>query len=298
MFTPVRSRMDQPGPPRRPDLSSKEVEEFARKARWQVHSDDTRAHRARCLDGRYKPGAGVIAMPGADVGVLAIALAAGRWLEERFSKSVGAEELRHAVFGVVGGMGNFSYHTDRASLAVGTERYFGCSYCRLLSVEPALFQPHALDCAQLVRLRQTLEGLERERIRPDILRGGHDEAAVLFVRNVHDLVNAKPLSPEDIRQARKVWVLDNCAVLRGAGRRRAFVYQRDLAETRLSALADALARAIGAGASRADEVRQKVREIGAAHVRRALQHLAGDLPFYEVLIDVESGEIAEPERMP
>jgi hypothetical protein len=44
-------------------LTSKQVEEFAGKARWQVHCDDTRAHRARCLDGRYKPGAGVIAMP-------------------------------------------------------------------------------------------------------------------------------------------------------------------------------------------------------------------------------------------
>src|SRR5438045_607761 len=55
-------------------LTSKQVAEFAAKARWQVHCDDTRAHRARCLDGRYKPGAGVIAMPGADVGVLALGL--------------------------------------------------------------------------------------------------------------------------------------------------------------------------------------------------------------------------------
>jgi hypothetical protein len=34
-------------------LTSKQVAEFAAKARWQVHFDDTRAHRARCLDGRY-----------------------------------------------------------------------------------------------------------------------------------------------------------------------------------------------------------------------------------------------------
>jgi hypothetical protein len=41
-------------------LSYRQVEEFARKVRWEVRCDDPRAHRSRCLDGRYKPGAGVI----------------------------------------------------------------------------------------------------------------------------------------------------------------------------------------------------------------------------------------------
>jgi hypothetical protein len=114
------------------------------------------AHRARCLDCPHKPGAGVILMSGADVGVPAIALAAARWLERRFGKSMG----------------------EHASSVFSTTMPF-------------------------------------------------------------------------------------CAVP-GAG---AFGYQRDLAETRLAALADALAKAIGAGASRADEVSRKVVEIGAAAVR-------------------------------
>src|SRR5262245_3507405 len=107
----------------RQGLTSKQVEEFARKARWQIHCDDARAHRARCLDGRYKPGAGVIAMPGADAGVLAVALAALPALGEGIAASIGADHLTQIVFGVVGGMSNFSYHTDRPSLAAGADRY-------------------------------------------------------------------------------------------------------------------------------------------------------------------------------
>src|SRR6185436_18347834 len=100
-----------------------QVEEFARKARWQVHCDDMRAHRARCLDGRYKPGAGVIAMPGADIGVLACALIVAKWFAKRFDRTIAADDLREVVCGVVGGMPNFSYHTDRPSLTTGSDRY-------------------------------------------------------------------------------------------------------------------------------------------------------------------------------
>lgn len=57
-------------------LSRSRVDAFVRKARWQVRGNDRRLRGARRLDGRYVPGAGVIAMPGADVGLLAIAHAA------------------------------------------------------------------------------------------------------------------------------------------------------------------------------------------------------------------------------
>ena len=32
--------------------------------------------------------------------------------------------------------------------------------------------------------------LEREHVKPDVLRGGHDELAVLQVQNVHDLADS------------------------------------------------------------------------------------------------------------
>jgi len=284
-------------PPRRPVLTFKQVDEFARKARWQVRCDDARAHRARCLDGRYKPGAGVIAIPGADTGVLAIALAGVASFSAHGSRTIDAEQLAEIVFGVVGGMPNFSYHTDRPSLAEGPDRYAGCSYCRLLVNDPALFAPYSLDAIQLMKLRQTLRGLEREHIKPDILRGGHDEGAVLFVQNVHNLANCEMLSPDEIRRSQKLWVLDNYAVLRGVGRRRAFVYQRDLAENRISELAGALAKAINADTRLSALVRGLLQDIGNLHVSRALKHLAGDLPFYNVFIDAQSGAVAKPERI-
>lgn len=197
---------------------------------------------------------------------------------------------------MVGGASNFSYHTDRMSLSNPTDRYDGCSYCRLLKTRPKLFSPYALNVDQLATLNHILEGLEREHVKPDVLRGGHDEMAVLQVQNVHDLTNCVPLGPGEIRRAKKLWVLDNYAVLRGVGRRRTFVYQRDLAEARISALADALGRSIKADADLLDRLQILLPKIAAIHVRRTLRQLARDLPVYNVFIDAETGEIGEPER--
>ena len=85
--------------------------------------------------------------------------------------------------------------------------------------------------------------------------------------------------------------------MRGVGRRRAFVYQRDLAENRISELAGALAKAINADTRLSELMRGLLQDIGNLHVSRALKHLAGDLPFYNVFIDVQSGAVAEPERI-
>lgn len=281
----------------RATLTAKQVEEFAAKARWQVHCDDTRARRARCLDGRYKPGAGVIAMPGADVGVLALGLMAASWIYGKTGKEMVMEEVRQTIFGVVGGAANFSYHTDRLSLSGSTERYDGCSYCRLLSTHPKLFAPYALDVGQLATLHHTLEGLEREHVKPDVLRGGHDEMAVLLVQNVRNIVDCVPLGPDEIRRSRKLWVLDNYAVLRGVGRRRTFVYQRDLAEARILALADALGSSVKADADLLDRLRVLLQNIAAVHISRTLRQLARGLPAYNVYIDAVTGDIGEPERV-
>jgi hypothetical protein len=219
------------------------------------------------------------------------------WIYGKTGKEISTEELCQTVFGVVGGAPNFSYHTDRISLSSVADRSDGCSYCRLLSTRPKLFSPYVLDVDQLPTLRRILEGLEREHVKPDVLRGGHDEMAVLLVQNVRDLADCVPLIPNEIRRAKKLWVLDNYAVLRGVGRRRTFVYQRDLAEARISALADALGRSIKADADLLDRLRVLLQKIAAVHVSRTLRQLAQDLPVYNVFIDAETGDIGEPERV-
>jgi hypothetical protein len=37
-------------------------------------------------------------------------------------------------------------------------------------------------------------------------------------------------------------------------------------------------------------------DIAELHVRRTLEHLAPGLPVYDIFIDVDSGEVGEPER--
>src|SRR5436190_6653522 len=114
MFT--RNPSGNSDPAQQSTLSADQVQEFARKASWQVHCDDTRAHRARCLDGRYKPGAGVIAMPGADRWRIGTRLAGPPWIYGKTGREITTKDLCQTVFGVVGGASNFSYHTDRMSL--------------------------------------------------------------------------------------------------------------------------------------------------------------------------------------
>ena len=121
--------------------------------------------------------------------------------------------------------------------------------------------------------------------------------AVLLVQNVRNVVDCVPLGPDELRRARKLWVLDNYAVLRGIGRRRTFVYQRDLAEARFLALADALGNSVRAGADLRAELRDLLQDIAAVHISRTLRQLARGLPAYNVFIDAVTGEIGEPERV-
>lgn len=271
-------------------LSRSRVDEFVRKARWQVRSNDPRLRRARCLDGRYMPGAGVIAMPGADVGLLAIAHAAAPVVGEMLGRKSSAEEIAQAVLDAVGGPANFSYHTDRAFSGSGPRRVLGCGYCRLLFEQGKSFAPAALENWQLALLLDMLEGLHKEHVKPDVVRGGHDEAAVLVVRNVHDLHDCIPLSADDIARAPSLWVLDNYAVLRGIGRKRAFILQCDLFEARISTLAGAWMNLSGGKADARDSIEPMLQDIGAVHVARSLDHLAPGLPRYDVFLDVDTGE--------
>jgi hypothetical protein len=277
-------------------LAARQIYEFANKARWEVRREDPRAHRSRCLDGRYKPGAGIIAMPGADAGLLAIGLLGAQWIARVHGRAIEPPALCALVLGVVGGRQNFSYHTDRAALAGELHRFDGCSYCRLLAISPELFAPYGLHRQQLAILQEILGLLEQDHVKPDILRGGHDECAVLVAQNVRSLSGCVPLSSEEIRRARTLWVLDNYAVLRGTGRRRAFVYQRDLAQSRIDALAQALAQTLMPGLQGSHEIRDMLKEMAELHARRALEHLAPGLPVYDIFIDAHSGEVGEPER--
>jgi hypothetical protein len=281
----------------RSTLNRRQVAEFARKARWEVRADDPRAHRSRCLDGRYKPGAGVIAMPGADAGLLAIGIAALREMRARRWSVMSRADVIDVTLQVVGGKGNFSYHTDRASLAHEEARLDGCSHCRLLAGRRDLFAPFALDQSDADALHAALTWLESEHVKPDILRGNHDECAVLIIQNVHNLAHCEPLSAAEIRSASRLWVLDNYAVLRGTGRIRAYIFQRDLALARIDLLAESLAKASPTNTATASEMVSLFEEIARVHFTRTLEQLASHLPFYNIFIDAYTGEVGEPERL-
>jgi hypothetical protein len=105
----IRKRPISGGVPEENELTPTQIEEFAHKARWEVRQEDMRANRSRCMDGRYKPGAGVIAMPGADVGLLAIGLVAAESIARRSGRTVPDQELYEIVFDAIGGRSNFSY---------------------------------------------------------------------------------------------------------------------------------------------------------------------------------------------
>jgi hypothetical protein len=220
-----------------------------------------------------------------------------REIHSRSGNVISRAQLADIILHVVGGKQNFSYHTDRISLARDASRLDGCSHCRLLASQPGLFAPYALDASETDALHSTLTWLESVHVKPDTLRGNHDECAVLIVQNVHSLARCEPLTAAEVRRARRLWVLDNYAVLRGAGRKRAFVFQRDLARARIDALAVGLATSLPPNAGTLTDMVDLLDRIAQVHFTRTLKHLAPHLPFYNLFIDAHTDGVGEPERL-
>ena len=164
--------------------------------------------QTRCVDGRYESAENMpaVARPVADVGYLQVALAMRNYLHLPLSR----EEMIVAVFQLVGGKENFSYHTDShhehdANLCAG------CGHFARAAENLSAYSLTKEDVAFIEKtLRTTVPPQQRT-----VLDGNHEEQAVMVVSS--EGFSLKSKTPDG---------------------HQAFIYQKTLDEKNIEKLAD------------------------------------------------------------
>lgn len=147
-----------------------EVRRFAEKALFKI---TTEHHGVSCVDGRYKPHhTKATSLAGAGAGLLGTSLAVANEIQKRYGAILANEQVRDAVFELLGGKHRFSYHSDT------DHGLNGCGHnARCISRS----EEYGLTAEQSQFLKETLENLQNENIHPVELAGAHEEEAVIIV---------------------------------------------------------------------------------------------------------------------
>ncbi|QQG44312.1 MAG: hypothetical protein HYW86_00105 [Candidatus Roizmanbacteria bacterium] len=130
---------------------------------------------SRCIDGRYENSSDLPALgiPGGDLGDLAIIAAAGN----EFGFEVNLQKTSDTLIEFVGGVGNFSFHTD--SHAVKNLAAGGCGHIKLITTENEAYK---VTKEQAESIKKTAQELKEKGANEVVLHGDHMEGAVLVVR--------------------------------------------------------------------------------------------------------------------
>jgi len=151
-------------------LDKKQIFQLVLENKYQVEEKDR--FLSRCIDGRYKnsPNLPALAIPGADLGELAMILAASN----SFGFQVDREKAFESLVEVVGGVKKFAYHTDshHGGLALG------CGHFGQIKKDIASYNLNEDD---LDFLNKKLKFLDEKKVPQVVLEGEHNEAAVIFV---------------------------------------------------------------------------------------------------------------------
>jgi hypothetical protein len=130
---------------------------------------------SRCIDGRYQNMVGLspLTIPGGDVGQLAVIFAAAN----NFGFAVDKEKVFEILIDFLQGEKNFHFHTDDHSdekIPAG-----GCGYFKLIKKEPEKF---FLTNKDIDFIEEKLAKLVKDGVKPTVLHGHHDEAAVVMIK--------------------------------------------------------------------------------------------------------------------
>lgn len=249
-------------------LTLAEASLFVDKALREIGPED---EGDSCIDDRRPKNSPAGATPGGSAGYLAAGLGLVRRLRNK-GLAIPNEAVRDAVFTIVGGKNKFNFHTDTHALKHKDSTPFeGCGHCTLLVKDP---DSYFMDKEQTDFFRKTLEDVESAGVKPDVFTGDHAARAVMILRSINN--------PRG-----RVWALDSQAQL-NSGMAQAFVYQEDLAEKRLTALAKTLAETSSKAKKHEAEIEDTLKRIADMQLKHTLGEFAPNLPHYTVTIDGET----------
>jgi len=232
---------------------------------------------SRCIDGRYEKNSKLksqmsklennyflpaLAIPGADLGELALILACAN----NFGFEIDHEKVFQSLIKVIGGLKNFSYHTDshHGGLALG------CGHFGQILKD---FIAYNLQKKDVNFLEKKLKFLEKQGVLPVVLQGEHNEGAVLLIKGNWAVYPRYYLATDEGKKLIEV-----------------FVYHQSLADERRKILSK---RLIDDGAvilypgCEVDYLYQVMSNEAENHFFETLNRLAKDLPIYSVVFDDE-----------
>jgi hypothetical protein len=217
---------------------------------------------SRCIDGRYKnnPHLPALALPGGDLGQLALVIACAN----DFGLEIDYEKVFQSLIKVVGGIKNFSYHTDshHGGLALG------CGHFGQMLKD---FVAYNLQKNDIEFLEEKLKFLEKEGVLPTVLEGNHDEGAILIVKGNFGIFPRFIIETDEGKKEVSV-----------------FVYQQTLVDERHRVLAKKLIenKAVKLFNNLDEEYLYEIlSEEGENHLLETVNRLASDLPLFEVIFD-------------
>lgn len=231
---------------------------------------------SRCIDGRYEKNLKshspnwranlkinnlpALSIPGADLGELALILACAN----DFGFEVDYEKVFQTLVEVVGGLKNFSYHTDSyyGGLALG------CDYFDQITKNLAAYNLQKND---LDFINKKLEELEKKGVKPTILEGVHNEGAILIVKGKFGIYPRFVIEFDTDKKETSV-----------------FIYQQTLVDHRHRALAKQLVddQAVKLFPGLDEEYLYEIlSEEVENHLLETVNRLAFDLPLFEVVFD-------------
>jgi len=241
-------------------LNSSQIQLLVKENSYQV--DEKNKFFSRCIDGRYKnsPNLPALALPGADLGEMALIIACAN----DFGLEIDYEKVFQSLIKVVGGIKNFSYHTDshHGGLALG------CGHFGQMLKD---FVAYNLQKKDIEFLEEKLKFLKKEGVLPAVLEGNHDEGAILIVKGNFGILPRFIIDTDEGKKEVSV-----------------FVYQQTLVDERHRVLAKKLIenKAVKLFDNLDEEYLYEVlSEEGENHLLETVNRLVSDLPLFEVIFD-------------
>ena len=247
-------------------LDSSHVQYFILENRYEI--DPERKFISRCIDGRYEDSLNLpaLAIAGADLGDLAVVAAAGN----EFGFDLNFEKAAEVLTELVGGIKNFSFHTDShadSKIAAG-----GCGHIKQINLNKEAYN---LTQDQVKSLRKIAEDLKKKGANQPLLQGEHQEGAVFIVKGNYGI-----LPQYDLKVDGKTL------------RVQAFVFHKTLVDERHRQLAKKLIeeKAVQLFNGLDDQyLYEVISEVTEDHLFETMKRLAKGLRIFEVNFESDGG---------
>lgn len=172
-------------------LSKIEIEKLVFDNRYKI--DEKEKSFSRCIDDRYQEDLGLspLAMPGADVGQLAVFFATAN----SYGLYIDYEKAYSTLIEVIGGEHNFHFHTDNHHSLRNPAA--GCGYFKEINLNPEAYN---LKKEDVKFIKDKLNLLLKEGVEEEVLFGEHLIGAILQIKGKYNIYPCYVLGDSVVKQ--------------------------------------------------------------------------------------------------